>query len=114
MKNEILFIGIFLFGVLISSVSQIILKKSALIDHGSRIKEYLNVRVIVAYGIFFAATLCSVYAYKVIPLSFGPILEACGYVFVAVFSWLFLKEKISGRKMIGLAVIILGVVLYSL
>jgi multidrug transporter EmrE-like cation transporter len=114
MNEKILFALIFVFGVFISSISQIILKKSAQIDYGSKIKEYVNPRVILAYIIFFGATLCSVMAYKVIPLSLGPILESAGYIFVAFLSWLFLKEKISKQKLIGLAVIIIGIIIYSL
>ena len=76
MNEKILFALIFLFGVFISSISQIILKKAALKQYDSKIKEYMNPRVIFAYIIFFAATLCSIMAYKVIPLSLGPILES--------------------------------------
>lgn len=114
MNEKILFSLIFIFGVFISSISQIILKKSADKTYDSRIKEYLNPKVILAYTIFFAATLCSVWAYTVIPLSLGPILESAGYIFVAFLSWLFIKEKISKQKLIGLSIIIIGIIIYSL
>lgn len=114
MNEKILFSLIFIFGVFISSISQIVLKKSAQIKYNSKIKEYLNPRVIFAYIIFFGATLCSVWAYTVIPLSLGPILESAGYIFVAVLSWLFLKEKITKQKLLGLSVIIIGIIIYSL
>ena len=114
MNEKILFSLIFVFGVFISSISQIILKKSAQKEYPNKIREYLNARVIFAYIIFFGATLCSVWAYTVIPLSLGPILESAGYIFVAVLSWLFLKEKITKKKMIGLSVIIIGIIIYSL
>ena len=113
MKTDILFVCILLFGVLISSISQILLKKSADKQYESKIREYLNFRVIFAYSIFFAATLCSVVAYTKIPLSLGPVLESTGYGFVALLSWLFLKEKISKQKIIGLAIIIIGVFIYA-
>ena len=114
MNDKLLFMLIFLFGVFISSVSQIVLKKSADKEYSSRIREYFNPRVIIAYSVFFAATLCSIIAYKKIPLSFGPILESCGYIFVAVLSYLFIKEKISIKKIVGLLIIITGVIIYSL
>lgn len=114
MNEKILFSLIFIFGVFISSISQIVLKKSAQIDYGSKIREYLNPRMILAYMIFFGATLCSVWAYTVLPLSLGPILESAGYIFVAVLSWLFLREKITKKKLLGLSVIIIGIVIYSL
>lgn len=114
MNEKILFSLIFIFGVFISSISQIFLKKSAQIEYCSKIKEYLNPRVIFAYIIFFGATLCSVWAYTVLPLSLGPILESSGYIFVAVLSRLFLKEKITNQKLLGLSIIILGIITYSL
>lgn len=114
MNEKILFSLIFIFGVFISSVSQIILKKAAQKEYPNKIREYLNARVIFAYIIFFGATLCSIWAYTVIPLSLGPILESAGYIFVAVLSWLFLKEKITKKKMLGLSIIIIGIIIYSL
>ena len=114
MNEKILFSIIFIVGVFISSISQIMLKKSAQKEYDSKIKEYLNPRVIFAYIIFFGATLCSIWAYTVIPLSLGPILESAGYIFVAVLSWLFLKEKITFKKAVGLSVIIIGIIIYSM
>ena len=105
---------IFLVSVFISSVSQIILKKSAKITYKSWWKEYLNLYVIVAYIIFILSTFITMYAYRGVPLSFGPILEATGYIYVTIMSAFFLKEKVSKRKYIGVAIIILGVICSSL
>ncbi len=44
---------IFLGSVFLSSISQILLKISANGSYQNRWKEYFNVRVIIAYGIFF-------------------------------------------------------------
>ena len=48
-----------------------------------------------------------------IPLSYGPILESTGYIFVAVLSWIFIKERINLKKGIGIATIIIGILIYS-
>ena len=114
MNEKILFALIFVAGVFVSSISQIILKKSADIEYPNKIREYLNVRVIFSYIIFFGATLCSILAYTRIPLSLGPILESSGYIFVAVMSRLFLKEKITKQKMLGLSIIIIGIIIYAI
>ena len=114
MGERLIYILIFISGTFVSSVSQVILKKSSQKTYESKIKEYLNPRVMGAYTIFFLATLCGIIAYKKIPLSMGPILEASGYFFVAVLSYIFLKEHISKQKIIGLAVIITGIVIYAL
>ena len=106
-----LHVFIYVFSVFISSVSQIILKKSADRKYDSKLKEYLNPLVITAYGIFFLATLVTIYAYKGIPLSLGPILETTGYLWVSLLGYFILKEKISSRKILGLAVVIAGIVI---
>ena len=98
MNSKIIFSLIYLSGVFISAIAQIILKKSAGKEYESKIREYLNPYVIIAYAIFFGATFCTIYAYKGVPLSFGPILAASEYVFVAVLSKLFLKENINLKK----------------
>ena len=54
--------------------------------------------------------LITVYCYKVIPLSLGAMLEASGYVFVTVLGRIILKERVSRQKIIGMALVILGVV----
>ena len=114
MNSKIAFTLIYLGGVFISAIAQIILKKSAGRKYESKIREYLNPYVIISYAIFFGATFCTIYAYKGVPLSFGPILAASEYVFVAVLSKLFLKEKINLKKFIGLSIIIAGIIVYSL
>lgn len=105
------YIGLFLFSVFISSVSQIILKSSTKKEYKTVIEEYLNPKVIFAYGIFFASSLLTVFAYKYVPLSLGPVLEASGYIYVAILGYLFLKEKLTKRKILGLAIILLGIVI---
>lgn len=100
-------------GTFISSVSQVILKKSANKKYDSVIREYLNLPVIVAYAIFFAATLLSLLAYKVIPLSMGPVLESTSYLFVTFFGVTIFEERLNTRKLIALLLIILGIAVYS-
>lgn len=114
MNEKIIYVLIYLSGVMISSVSQIFLKKSAQKKYANKVKEYLNIYVIVAYTLFFAATLVTVFAFKKIPLSMGPILGASGYLFVALLSKWFFNEKITKMKMVGLSIIIVGIVVYSL
>lgn len=106
-----LHVFIYIFSVFISSVSQIILKTSADKKYDSRIKEYLNPRVIIAYGIFFIATFVTIYAYKGIPLSVGPILETTGYLWISLLGYFILKEKISKRKIAGLVIVVAGIII---
>lgn len=109
-----MYIAIYLAGLLVSSFAQILLKISAGKTYPNKLREYLNPYVIIAYIIYFGVTFCTMYAYKGIPLSFGPILAASEYIFVAVLSRLILKEKIKKMKLAGLAVIVAGIVVYAL
>lgn len=114
MKSDNVCIILFLIAVFVSSVSQIILKKSALKTHGSIVKEYLNVFVIVSYIMFFLASLMIVTAYSKVPLSMGPILEATGYIWVSVLGVMILKEHINKKKLLGMLLIILGIIAFNL
>ena len=104
----------YLFGVFISAVSQVLLKKSEMKERKSRIQEYLNPLVITAYTIFFLATVLPIFSYRVVPLSLGPILEATSYLYVTAFGVLIFKEKLSARKISALVLIVVGITIYSL
>lgn len=105
------YICIFLISVFISSVSQILLKKSANKNYKSIIYEYLNPQVIIAYSIFFCSSLLTILAYKYVPLSMGPILESSGYIFVTVLGYYYLHEKISKKKWVGMFCILVGILI---
>ena len=105
---------IYVTGVLISAFSQIMLKKAAGRQYSSKIKEYLNPLVIIAYMLFFGCTLISMFALKVVPLSMSPMLEATGYIFVAVLSFIFFKERLNKRQLLGMALVFAGIVIFSL
>lgn len=108
------YVALCLAGVLISSVSQVLLKKSAMRPHENAIKEYLNPLVIIAYGIFFGATLMNVLAYRGIPLSLGPVLEATSYLYVTFFGVTIFHEKLSRKKVLALVMILSGIGIYAL
>ena len=108
------YVGIGALGVLISSIAQVFLKKEALREHGSFLREYLNPLVISGYTLMLVSTLLLVIAFKAIPLSMGPILEATSYLYVTVFGVVLFKEKLGKNKIISLIVIMLGIVTYSL
>ncbi len=110
----IIFSCVFLCSVLISSISQILLKKSADRIYDSRIKEYLNPLVIIAYGMFFCSMMITMYCYRYVDVSAGPILESAGYIFVGVLGYIFLKERFTKKKVIGMILILLGIVIFSL
>lgn len=113
-ENSLFYIIIFLSGVFVSAISQVLLKKEAMKEHGSVLKEYLNPRVIIAYGIFFGATLLSILAYKGIPLSLGPVLEATSYIYITFFGVVIFKERMNTRKILAVCLIISGILVFAL
>lgn len=112
--ETLLYTSFLFLSVIISAFSQVLLKKSALKEHNSRIKEYLNPYVISGYAIFFAAVFLDMLALEKVPVSFIPIVESSSYVFIIIFSKIFFNEKVSARKIISIAVIFTGLVIYIL
>lgn len=113
-KTTIMYSCILLLGVFISAISQVMLKKAAMKKYDSPIKEYLNPLVIVAYMMFVGTTFLSILAYKGIPLSMGPILEATSYIYVTFFGVKIFKEKLNSKKVIALCLIIGGIIVYAI
>ncbi|MGO5050673.1 multidrug ABC transporter [Dysosmobacter sp. Sow4_B12] len=113
-KTQILCAGLLLFGVFISAVSQVMLKKAALKTYASPIQEYLNPQVIFAYVLFVGTTLLAIFAYRGLPLSLGPVLEATSYIYVTCFGVIIFKEKITGKKILALCLIIAGILVSAL
>ena len=106
--------GLMIFGVVIAALSQIILKKAAIKHYDTWLKQYLNAPVIIAYFIFFVSSFCSVTALKVLPLSLMPVWNASSYFFVTLFAYLVMKEIPNRRKLVGLGIILVGIVIFSL
>lgn len=102
---------IYLITPLLSAVSQLILKRAADNPRLSGIRAYLNAPVILAYALFFGCMLLNVFALRTLDLTIASVLEASGYIYVMLLSFLFLKEKITPRRLIGNLVIIVGIVL---
>lgn len=110
---EVRYIILLLVSVWIGSISQVLLKKAAMRQYSSVVREYLNPKVMAGYVLFALTSFLSVMAYKGVPLSMGPVLEATGYIHVAVFGNVFFGEKLNARKMAALALIIIGVIVSS-
>lgn len=113
-KTMLFYACVLLVGVFVSAISQVMLKKAAMKTYSSRIREYLNPMVIIAYGMFVGTTLLSVFAYRGIPLSMGPILEATSYIYVTIFGVKIFKEKLNGKKILALGLILFGIVVYAI
>lgn len=112
-RTVFLYSLILLIGVFISAISQVMLKKAAQKEYKNHLQEYLNPLVIIAYALFVGCTFLSILAYKGIPLSMGPILEATSYFYITFFGVKIFGEKINMKKCIALGLIISGILIYS-
>lgn len=112
-NNPWMYYLLYLFSVLVASLSQVILKKSAMIHYETRLKEYLNPYVIGAYFFFFGSSLLTTFSYGGVPLTMGPVLESTGYIYVGVLGVFILKERLSRRKIIGNLLIVGGIMIYA-
>ena len=108
------YVCLLLLGTFLASISQVMLKKAALRNYENKLREYLNPLVIIAYIVFFGTTFLSILAYRGIPLSMGPVLEATSYIYVTIFGVTIFKEKLNKRKILALALIVGGILVYSL
>ncbi|MBR3225035.1 MAG: multidrug ABC transporter [Atopobiaceae bacterium] len=103
-----------LLGTFLAAVSQVMLKKAAMRKYDSVLAEYLNPLVIFAYVIFVGTTLLGILAYRGIPLSMGPVLEATSYFYVTFFGVRIFGEKMTRKKWIALGLILMGICVYAL
>ncbi len=105
------YVVFYLCSTLLASVAQVVLKKSANKSYDVWWREYMNVRVIGAYFLFFGSTWFTVYALRYVPLSFGNMLGASSYIFITILSYFFLGEKIGIKRAMGLVLIIAGIII---
>jgi len=101
-----------LLSVTIASFSQVLLKKGAMNTYDSFIREYLNVWVITGYLLMFTSVFLTMIVYRGMAFLNVPVLEAFGYVLVPVLSYVFFREALTRRKILGIACILIGIIIY--
>jgi len=107
-----IYLIILISSVVVASFAQILLKKSATKTYNSPIREYLNVYVICGYGMMFLSMFMTIMAYGGMEFTNVPVIESLGYVVVMLLGYFFFKEKITGRKLLGMLVIMAGIFVY--
>ena len=112
MMDSWVYVCILIISVLVASISQIILKKSSNEKHESLLKEYLNLKVIIGYGLLVLSTILTIIALRGMDYKNEPIIESIGYIFVMILSRMFLSEKITKKKVLGNALILVGILVF--
>ena len=108
------YIVIWMLSVIISAFSQVLLKVAANRTYENRIKEYLNPLVICAYGIFGLSWAMTTYALRYVSYAHNsPIIEATSYIWGPLFGVVLLREKITRRRLLGMAIILAGIMIFS-
>lgn len=99
---------------LLSAFSQILLNLSNTKQHNGRIFEYINVYVISSYIILAVVILINSYVLKYIPMMEGHVIAASTYFFVLILSRIILKEPMTINKIVGNAVILIGIFVFTI
>ena len=97
-----------------TAISQVLLKQSADRHYSSPLREYLNVRVLLAYAVFFGVLLLNTYAFTKVDMKYGAVIDTVSYAFVMILSRAVLGEKFSKGKLLGNLLILAGVFVYML
>ena len=113
-RNMLIGTGVVLFSNTVAAISQILLKKAAGKTWSVWWRAYINLYVIPAYALFFMTTVFSVLALRYIPLSLSAALGSSGQIFVPLFSYIFLGEKLSRQRFFGMMIIVTGVIIFTL
>ena len=88
-KTVLIYSCVLLIGVLVSAISQVLLKKAAMKHYENHLKEYLNPMVIFAYAMFVGTTFLSIIGVKIF------------------------HERLNKKKIIALFFIVGGIIIYS-
>lgn len=99
--------------VICASVSQILLKKGAMQEYPSFLREYVNPWVIGGYGLLFGSVFLTIMGLRGLSYFNAPVVESLGYVLVPILSAVFFHEKMTLRKSVGIGCIVAGMVIFT-
>jgi len=107
------YVGVAFFSVVLSSLSQVLLKKSSSETKKHWVFEYLNPKVVVAYCTIFVCMLLTIFAFTGMYYRYGAVIESLAYLLIMMFSRFFMEEKITKRRVLGNLIIVLGVIIFT-
>ena len=100
-------------GIVLTALSQVLLKAGAR-NKKKVLHSFLNPGTLAGYSLFLVVTLLNVFAMKKIPLRTMTAASSITYVLTLVLGYRLLQERVSARMVAGVALIVIGVVVYSL
>ena len=110
-----MFYALVIFNIFMAAVAQMMLKKSAIQKRQSIIYEYLNPWVIGGYALMGGVLISNIFAlHQGVLLKELGAMGASSYLFVTFLSAICYKEKFSNKKVLAIALIIVGSIIFFL
>jgi drug/metabolite transporter (DMT)-like permease len=100
--------------IILTSIGQVLLKIGSISSNNSLIKIFTHPASLVGYMIFAIVAYLSIDAIKEIELKFFFAVTSLTYIIVLFFSHIFLHEKITKYKIMGVILITVGVIVFNL
>lgn len=113
-SGNFLFYGIMFLGIFIAGVAQILLKKSAGKQYTYWWRQYVNAYVISGYALMVLSTVCTVIAMRKVPLTSTPVWNSMGILWATFWGRVIFKERLSKDKGIGVVLVLIGIIVFSL
>ena len=111
--NNAIAVSIYTVSGFIAAISQLILKTVAKSPNGKAgIMQYMDIRILIAYGMLFATIFFNMIAMRYMPYKYAPVLSSLSYVFVLIIGRIVLHEMIGTKKMAGIIMIFLGMFIF--
>jgi drug/metabolite transporter (DMT)-like permease len=105
---------IFLVGVVLAAVGQVLMKMGAMRTRSGRIlASFLDPYTVAGYVLMFMSTITSTIALKVLPLKLTVSLLPLGYVIVVLLSLFVLGERMRRNQFWGMVIILVGIILFN-
>ena len=108
-------VAIFIAGVVLASVGQVLIKKGATRGRQRSItRSFFDPFVIAGYVLMLLSTVTSTIALKVLPLKLTVSFLPLGYIVVVFLSVALLREKMRRHHVWGMLIILAGIVIFNL
>ncbi len=105
---------VIVFVVILSTIAQLLMKKSAAAPHKSMLFEYLNPVVLSGYALFLTGTIINLYVLSHVKLAVASALtESLTFLFAIITGRIFFAERLTRRKSLGRGVIVVGVMIVA-
>ena len=105
---------LFLFAVAVAGFGQVALKRAAMQQDQSLLRQYANGYVLLGYFLMLCSMGMASIAYRGMPLKAGPAIDSLGFIFVPLMGRVFFCEEITRTKGLGFLLIMIGVMIFVL